>query len=108
MALENSGDDMAWLAKALNPFSISPIIFCHNATGSLPLSAIGILLIHRELHRPSFRPYHTVATGRSTPWAMHKRTEGRCKILLRHGKACDRVPRPMQGSARRKTQGTPK
>src|ERR1700750_2333982 len=42
MALENSGDDMVWLAKELNPFSISPIIFCHNATGSLPLSAIGV------------------------------------------------------------------
>jgi hypothetical protein len=31
------------LAKALNPFSISPIMFCHSATGSLLLSAIGVL-----------------------------------------------------------------
>ena len=44
IALENSGDDMVWLAKALSPFSISPTIFCHNTTGSLLLSAIGVLL----------------------------------------------------------------
>jgi hypothetical protein len=31
------------LAKELNPFSISPIMFCHIATGSLLLSAIGAL-----------------------------------------------------------------
>ena len=41
IALENCGDDIAWLAKALNPFSISPIIFCHKASGSLVLSAMG-------------------------------------------------------------------
>src|SRR3954468_20853249 len=41
--LENSGDAMAWLAKELNPFSISPIMFCHIATGSLLLSAMGFL-----------------------------------------------------------------
>src|SRR5258705_9732814 len=34
---------MALLAKELNPFSISPIMFCHIATGSLLLSAIGVL-----------------------------------------------------------------
>src|SRR5260370_16286591 len=43
MALLNSGDAIAWLAKELNPFSISPIMFCHTATGSLLLSAIGVL-----------------------------------------------------------------
>src|SRR3954447_21249400 len=31
---------MAWLAKALKPFSISPIMVCQIATGSLLLSAI--------------------------------------------------------------------
>src|SRR5882757_3157635 len=41
--LENSGDAIAWLAKELKPFSISPIMFCHIATGSLLLSAIGTL-----------------------------------------------------------------
>jgi hypothetical protein len=50
------------LAKALNPFSISPIICCHNASGSLPLSAIGFLL----QPDPSVAPYHTLARARST------------------------------------------
>src|SRR5262245_58769061 len=40
ITLENSGEDMVWLARELNPFSISPIMFCHIATGSLLLSAI--------------------------------------------------------------------
>src|SRR5262249_28049698 len=42
--LENSDDGIAWLAKAFSPFSISPIIFCHNATGSLLVSDIRVLL----------------------------------------------------------------
>src|SRR5215470_2243309 len=67
MTLENSGEVIVLLAKALNPFSISPIICCHNATGSLPLSAIGVLLVcPRASKTPSLPPYHTVATGRST------------------------------------------
>src|ERR1700675_591031 len=41
--LENSGDSITLLAKALNPFSISPIMFCQIATGSLLFSAIGAL-----------------------------------------------------------------
>src|SRR5262249_27593187 len=41
ITLENSGEAMASLARELNPFSISPIMFCHIATGSLLLSAIG-------------------------------------------------------------------
>jgi hypothetical protein len=36
------------LAKALNPFSISPTMFCHSATGSLLLSAIGVLQRDRD------------------------------------------------------------
>ena len=40
IALLNSGEAIAWLAKALKPFSISPSMVCHNAAGSLPLSAI--------------------------------------------------------------------
>src|SRR6266478_1131437 len=48
MALLNSGDSMALLAKELNPFSISPIMFCQIATGSLLLSAIGVLQHDRE------------------------------------------------------------
>src|SRR5436309_6860409 len=43
MTLLNSGDAIAWLAKELNPFSISPIMFSHIATASLLLSAIGVL-----------------------------------------------------------------
>src|SRR2546430_8307818 len=43
MALENCGDVIAWLAKVLNPFSISPIILRHNTKGSLLLSAMGVL-----------------------------------------------------------------
>src|SRR5260370_31985652 len=39
---------MALLAKELNPFSISPIMFCQIATGSLLLSAIGVLQHDRE------------------------------------------------------------
>jgi hypothetical protein len=46
--LENSGDAIAWLAKELNPFSISPSMFCHIATGSLLLSAIGALQRNHE------------------------------------------------------------
>src|SRR3990170_9165973 len=46
---------MAWLAKELKPFSISPIMFCHIATGSLLLSAIGALQRnHRGLLSPAF------------------------------------------------------
>src|SRR6266404_3628825 len=48
MALLNSGDSMALLAKELNPFSISPIKFCQIATGSLLLSAIGVPRIDDE------------------------------------------------------------
>src|SRR5580692_11620820 len=62
MALENSGDVMAWLAKALNPFSISPIMVCHNPTGSLPLSAIGVLLHMRGVSALLFR--HTTPLRR--------------------------------------------
>src|SRR6185437_12986959 len=90
MALENSGDVMVWLAKALNPFSISPIICCHNATGSLPLSAIGFLLNLAGRKCPSFSPYHTLATGRSTPVCRDKRTQP--NFLLRRDKPCHRVP----------------
>ena len=43
MTLLNSGDAIAWLAKELNPFSISPIMVCQIAAGSLLLSAIGAL-----------------------------------------------------------------
>src|SRR5690349_15683103 len=43
ITLENSGDVIAWLAKELKPFSISPIMACQIAAGSLPLSAIGAL-----------------------------------------------------------------
>jgi|SRR6516162_1252371 hypothetical protein len=62
MTLENSGEVIVLLAKALNPFSISPIICCHNASGSLPLSAIGVLL----QPDPSVAPYHTLTRERST------------------------------------------
>ena len=40
---EDSGEAIALPAKALNPFSISPIMFCHIATGSLLLSAMDAL-----------------------------------------------------------------
>ena len=43
ITLENSGEAIAWLAKELNPFSISAIIVCQTTAGSLPLSAIGAL-----------------------------------------------------------------
>src|SRR5579871_6786116 len=62
MVLLNSGDVIARLAKALNPFSISPSIFCQSATGSLPLSVMDRLLSRAS----SFLPYHTVVAGRST------------------------------------------
>src|SRR5689334_15617569 len=66
ITLENSGDDMAWLAKELNPFSISPTIFCHMATGSLVLSVIGRPPEIESCDAPLFAPYHTVARCRST------------------------------------------
>src|SRR5260370_29998452 len=67
MALLNSGDSMALLAKELNPFSISPIMFCQIATGSLLLSATGVLQHDREgFGAPPVLSYHTVATRRST------------------------------------------
>src|SRR6185369_14480656 len=43
ITFENSGDVIAWLAKELNPFSISPSMVCQITAGSLPLSAIGAL-----------------------------------------------------------------
>src|SRR4051794_14192105 len=43
ITFENSGDAIAWLAKELNPFSISPSMVCQITAGSLPLSAIGAL-----------------------------------------------------------------
>src|SRR5262249_872702 len=61
MTLENSGEVIVFLAKALNPFSISPIICCHNASGSLPLSAIGFLL----QPAPSVAPYPPLPRERS-------------------------------------------
>jgi hypothetical protein len=67
--LENSGDVIAWLAKELNPFSISPIMVCQIAAGSLPLSTIGALSrkVMSACHALLvFGPYHTVAAGRST------------------------------------------
>jgi hypothetical protein len=39
----------------LNPFSISTIMFCHSATGSLLLSAIGILQRDRDIDARSVR-----------------------------------------------------
>src|SRR5258708_4028302 len=68
ITLENSGDAIAWLAKELKPFSISPIIVCQITAGSLPLSAIDALPEGYE-RLPRFaclRPYHTVRPGRST------------------------------------------
>src|SRR5262249_54340937 len=67
MTLENSGEVIVLLAKALYPFSISPIICCHNASGSLPLSAIGFLL----QPDPSVAPYHTLTRERSTSPRQH-------------------------------------
>src|SRR4051812_28788298 len=66
ITLENSGDDMAWLAKELNPFSISPIMFCHIATGSLLLSAIGSSRIGSEYWLvPALLAFcHTTRLGR--------------------------------------------
>ncbi|MGT2499718.1 hypothetical protein ACVOMS_00170 [Bradyrhizobium guangxiense] len=57
---------MAWLAKELNPFSISPTIFCHMATGSLVLSVIGVLLKSRAA-MPFFSRHTTPLRGAGQP-----------------------------------------
>src|SRR6476660_1920799 len=69
ITLENSGEAIAWLAKELNPFSISAIIVCQTTAGSLPFSAIGALSLSvtSVCHAsPVIGPYHTVAEHRST------------------------------------------
>ena len=61
-------DAIAWLAKELNPFSISPIMVRQTSAGSLPLSAIARSpsRLRALATRRLFRPYHTVAVDRST------------------------------------------
>ena len=79
---------MAWLAKELNPFSISPIIFCHMATGSLLLSVIGVLLNTRACDAlPFFAIPHRcgVAVNRQVGVCGGTR-------LLAARKPCDTVP----------------
>src|SRR5215467_2657040 len=66
IACENSGVSMALLAKELNPFSISPIIFCHVATGSLVLSVIGVLRMSRAA-MPFFFRHTTLLRGAGQP-----------------------------------------
>src|SRR6185369_1625731 len=89
ITLENSGDAIAWLAKELNPFSISPIMVCQITAGSLPLSAIGALhLTTSALPRLGcYAPYHTVAADRSTG-----RLVARCQVFCDAANHATQVP----------------
>src|SRR5882724_151888 len=98
ITLENSGDAIAWLAKELNPFSISPIMVCQIMAGSLPLSAIGALhLTTSALPRLGYyAPYHTVVAGRSTG-----RLHTGCKAFCDAANRAIQVPIKVPSTARR-------
>src|ERR1700736_6430002 len=83
--LLNSGDSIARLAKALNPFSISPTMFCQIATGSLLLSAIGALRIdHQGIRAPPAFFRYTILLRQGGQQRLV------CQALLQREKPCHR------------------
>nr|GAJ33901.1 hypothetical protein BDOA9_0130990 [Bradyrhizobium sp. DOA9] len=84
MACENSGVSIALVAKELKPFSISPTIFCHKATGSVILSVISILPMRRASHPSSPAIPHRCAVPVNREAAAASDTP-----LLRGTKPCD-------------------
>ena len=92
--LLNSGDAIALVANELKPFSISPTIFCHRATGSVLLSAIGVLQMSRASCALLLSPYHTFARP-----VNGKRMAMSHAGILCDGKPCDTIPaRNAQGN----------
>src|SRR4051812_29403240 len=77
MTFENSGEAIAWPAKALKPFSISPIIFCQIATGSLLFSAIDALRKSSRVTRAGWS-YHVVAAGALASFQLDVQGERGC------------------------------